>query len=103
MRVRIQATGFRGWVLTNMTELEKTRLNDAFAYADEYVLLNTSCQTLSDISNGFCDVWAKAVKRKAPFVEIREWIGHWFVVFDGVAYDSDTLEEGFPPPNGGWE
>ena len=91
--------GFRGRVLTNMTKLEKIRLNDAFAYADEYVLLNTSCQTLSDISNGFCDVWAKAVKRKAPFVEIREWMGHWFVVFDGVAYDSDTSEQGFQPPS----
>jgi hypothetical protein len=82
-----------------MTDLEKTRLDVAFDYADEYVLLNTRCPTISAIRNGFCDVWAKAVKRKAPFVEIRECAGHWFVVFDGVAYDSDASEEGFSPPN----
>ena len=80
-----------------MDELKKTRLNAAFAYADEYVLLKTSSPTVDHISNGFCDVWAKAVKKKAPFVEVRERMGHWFVVFDGVAYDSDTAEEGFEP------
>lgn len=76
---------------------DKGILEKAFEYADEYVLQNTSCPTLADISNGWCDVWAKAVKRKAPFVEVREKHGHWFVVYDGVAYDCDTSEEGFDP------
>jgi hypothetical protein len=75
--------------------MHKQTLSDAFDYADEYVMENTSCPTLADIFNGFCDVWAKAVKRKAPFVEISQWHGHWFVVYDGVAYDSDTA---FEPP-----
>ena len=78
----------------------KTRLilQEAFEYADEYVLESTQCATLSDISNGWCDVWAQAVWRKARFVEVRQWNGHWFVVFDGLAYDSDTTEQGFDPP-----
>jgi hypothetical protein len=44
-------------------------------------------------------LWSEhSVKRKAGFVEVRQWYGHWFVVYDGVAYDSDTTEHGFAPP-----
>jgi len=73
-------------------------LHLAFEYANNHVLKNTSCSTLGDISNGWCDTWAKAVKKKAPFVEVRQSQGHWFVVHGGVAYDSDTTEDGFEPP-----
>jgi hypothetical protein len=73
-------------------------LERAFGYANQYVLENTRCPGLGNISNGWCDVWALAVKRNARFVEVREALGHWFVVYDGVAYDSDTTEEGFEPP-----
>ncbi len=76
----------------------RLKLQEAFEYADEYVLESTQCPTLSDISNGWCDVWAYAVWRKARFVEVRQWNGHWLVLFDGVAYDSDTREQGFDPP-----
>jgi hypothetical protein len=64
-------------------------LDTPFDYADDYVLKNTSCAKLSDISKGWCDVWAKAVKRKAPFVKVCNKHGHWFVVYGGAAYDSD--------------
>ncbi len=75
------------------------KLKGAFSYAFEYVFETTQCQTLEQISNGYCDVWAKAVKRKAPFVELRIMYGHhWYIVFDDVAYDSDTTESGFSPP-----
>lgn len=78
---------------------EKKQLERAFEYANEYVLENTSCPTLGHISNGWCDIWVKAVKKIAPFVEVREWQGHWFVVYDEVAYDSDTTEDEFAPPD----
>jgi len=78
---------------------EKVKILDrAFEYANEYVLENTDCRVIEEISNGWCEVWARAVKRKADFVEVRQWLGHWFVVYDGVAYDSDTPEDGFAPP-----
>jgi hypothetical protein len=83
----------------NAQAFRKVTLEKAFEYADKYVLENTSCPTLGDIAHGWCDVWAKAVKRKAQFVEIRHSSGHWFVVYDGVAYDSDTSDEGFNPPS----
>jgi hypothetical protein len=72
-------------------------LVQAFEYANEYVLETTDCMEVERISNGWCDVWARAVKRKAGFVEVRQWYGHWFVVYEGVAYDSDTTEHGFAP------
>jgi hypothetical protein len=78
--------------------VRKIALQRAFDFADEFVMENTSCPTLADMAQGWCDVWAKAVKRKAPFVDIREWQGHSFVVYDEVAYDSDTSDEGFEPP-----
>jgi hypothetical protein len=81
-----------------LTPEKKKILERAFEHANEYVLENTSCPGLGDISNGWCDVWAKSVKRNATFVEVRQCLGHWFVVYDGVAYDSDTTEEGFEPP-----
>lgn len=74
----------------------KAILDKAFEYADDYVLQNTSCPTLADIAHGWCDVWARAVKKKAPFVEVRQ-SGHWYVVYDDVGYDSDHREEGFAP------
>ena len=76
----------------------KAVLKKAREYADDYVLKNTSCPTLADISNGWCDVWAKTVKTKAPFVEISQRQGHWYVVYDQTAYDSDSDDEGFEPP-----
>ena len=76
----------------------KAALDKAFEYADDYVLQNTSCATLADIAHGWCDVWAKAVKQQAPFVEVCHSSGHWYVVYNGVAYDSDTSDEGFEPP-----
>jgi|CZKR01.1.fsa_nt_gi hypothetical protein len=79
------------------TSEKKKNLERAFEHANEYVLEETSCPGLGNISNGWCDVWAKSVKRNAEFVEVRQSQGHWFVVYDGVAYDSDT-EEGFDPP-----
>jgi hypothetical protein len=48
------------------------QLEMAFEYADEYVLSHTNCATIADISHGCCDVWAKAVWRKAKFVTIGE-------------------------------
>jgi len=72
-------------------------LRQAFEYADRYVMDNTTCPAVDAISNGWRDVWAKAVKRMAKFVELRQWQGHWFVVYEGVAYDSDTTETGFAP------
>jgi hypothetical protein len=80
------------------SEANRKALERAFEYADDYVLENTSCPTLGHISKGWCDVWANAVKRKAQFVEVRQAHGHWFVVYDGAAYDSDTSDEGFEPP-----
>lgn len=83
---------------SNIQAYQKATLEEAFKYADEYVLENTSCSTLADISNGWCDVWAEAVKRRAPFVEVRQWQGHWFVEYGGVAYDSDTADQGSAVP-----
>ena len=80
------------------TPEKKKILERAFESANEHVLENTRCPGLGDISNGWCDVWALAVRRSARFVEIRQSQGHWFVVYDGVAYDSDTTEHGFAPP-----
>jgi hypothetical protein len=78
--------------------VRKIALQRAFDSADEFVMENTSCPTLADMAHGWCNVWAKAVKKKAPFVDIREWQGHTFIVYDGIAYDSDTSDEGFEPP-----
>ena len=39
-------------------------------------------------------VWAEAVKRFFPQVEIRQAWGHYVVVFDNVAYDSDAWRDG---------
>jgi len=61
------------------------------------VLEKTSCPGLGNISNGWCDVWALAVK-KMPVLSVRQSQGHWFVMYEGVASDSDTTEEGFAPP-----
>jgi hypothetical protein len=71
----------------------------AFEYATDYVMENTKCPGLGNISEGWCDIWAKHVKKMAPFVEVLEKYGHWFVVYDGVAYDSDTTEDGFAVPD----
>jgi hypothetical protein len=69
---------------------KKKILERAFEYANGHVLEKTSCPGLGTISNGWCDVWALAVKRNARFVEVRQSQGHWFVMYEGVAYDSDT-------------
>jgi hypothetical protein len=53
----------------------KVRLSAAFDAATEFVLEETSCPTVSDISNGWCEVWAAAVKRSAPFVEVGNGTG----------------------------
>jgi hypothetical protein len=76
---------------------EIKKLRAAFEYATDFVLSETSCPTVEAISNGYCDRWAWAVKKRAPFVEVRERDGHYFVVYDGVAYDSDKTEGGFEP------
>ena len=77
---------------------KRQRLEMAFDYADEYVLTHTKCPSIADISKGFCDVWAKAVWRKAKFVKICEGLGHYFIIHDGVAYDSDYgICNGFEP------
>ncbi len=74
------------------------QLETAFDEADEYVLTHTTCPSLAHISHGWCDVWAKAVWRKAKFVIVCEKYGHWYVVYDGVAYDSDHgIGNGFAP------
>jgi hypothetical protein len=70
------------------------QLEEAFIAADKQALETTSCPTLEAISNGWCDVWAKAVKQHFPEVEVRERSEHWFVVFRGAAYDSDTWSDG---------
>jgi hypothetical protein len=81
----------------NMNKKEE-QLETAFEYADEYVLSHTNCATIADISNGYCDVWAKAVWRKPKFVTIRERHGHTYIVFEGIAYDSDHgIGNGFEP------
>ena len=79
-----------------MNRLEQ--LEGAFDFADEYVLTNTQCPSIAQISNGWCDIWAKAVRRKARFVNIREKFGHYYAAFDGVALDSDHgIGNGFDP------
>jgi hypothetical protein len=82
-----------------MKESRMKTLNAAFDAATEFVLEKTSCPRPSDISNGWCDKWAAAVKRFAPFVDVRQRHGHWFVVYGSVAYDSDTTEMGFEVPS----
>jgi hypothetical protein len=69
-------------------------LSVAFENACRHVLETTSCPNLDAISNGWCEIWAKAVKRSFPAVEVREKWGHWFVIYRGVAYDSDTWSDG---------
>jgi len=77
---------------------KEAQLEAAFEYADEHVLSHTNCATIADISNGWCGVWAMAVWRKAKFVTIREKFGHTYVVYDGIAYDSDHgIGNGFEP------
>jgi hypothetical protein len=76
------------------------KLLEAFQNASEHVLETTACPTLDAISNGWCDVWAGAVKRSFPAVEVKQKYGHWFVIYDGGAYDSDAcFEGGFSPPD----
>jgi len=72
---------------------QRRRLLAAFKFADDYVVGHTSCPCQSAVANGWCDRWVKAVKKRAPFVEIRQAHGHCFVVFEDVAYDSDTYGE----------
>jgi hypothetical protein len=88
----------KGCVMPFRKRQKLETLQQAFEYANNYVLENTGCATLGDISNGWCETWARAVKKHAAFVEVRHWQGHWFVVHDGAAYDSDTTENGFAPP-----
>jgi hypothetical protein len=74
-------------------------LERIFEEATEEVLENTSCPTIGDISNGWCDLWAVAAKKRLPGSEIRQMLGHYFIFYEGVAYDSDTYPTGgFEPP-----
>ena len=71
-------------------------LNLIFEEASEEVLQTTNCDMASEISNGWCEHWARAVKKRLPGTEIRQSHGHHYIVHDGVGYDSDKYE-GFEP------
>lgn len=73
-------------------ELSMNRLEQlewAFDDADEYVVTHTQWPSVAQISNGWSDIWPKAVWHKAKFVNIREKFGYYYVEFEGVGYDSD--------------
>jgi hypothetical protein len=79
-------------------EIDKA-LERIFEEATEEVLEETSCPTIADISNGWGDRWAVAAKKRLPGSEIRQTLGHYFILYKGVAYDSDTYPTGgFEPP-----
>jgi len=72
-------------------------LDPAFEYANEYVLENTRCpawETFPPVgaTSGRSRLWGKQ-----PSSRCESGKGHWFVVFDEVAYDSDTTKERFAP------
>ena len=74
-------------------------LSVAFENACQHVLETTSCASVDAISKGLCDLWANTVKRSFPAVEVTEKWGYWFVIYRGVAYDSDMWSGGgFSPP-----
>jgi hypothetical protein len=79
-----------------MNKIEQ--LEAGFEYADEHVITHTHCPSVAHISNGWCDVWAEAVWRKAKFVTICEKYGNYYVVYEGIGYDSDHgIHNGFEP------
>jgi hypothetical protein len=90
-----------GWFeeRTNKYAKMNEQLFNACEEATEHVLETTECPVAGNISNGWCDHWAKAVHRLFPAAEIHQKHGHYFVVYDEVAYDSDSwFSGGFAVP-----
>jgi hypothetical protein len=78
---------------------EKIKILDpAFEYANEYVLENTRSPGLGRHFHRLVRLLGDRgyeesnIRRGARVAK-----AHWFVVFDEVAYDSDTTKEGFAP------
>lgn len=81
--------------MANIDTTTMEKIEAAREAATEEVIMSTSCPYPAAISNGWCDVWAIAFKKKFPAAEIRQTHGHYYVVYRGVSFDSDGW---FSPP-----